>query len=332
MKLQYRINLATELGKYILENGEAWQMAKAMAEAENGWFIGAFIDEAATNIAQSFLQKALLEKWIEGYQLPPENSLPKTVGIVMAGNIPLVGFHDFLCGFLCGHKLLMKPSAKDAALIKHLVAKLIEWEPLLAQELIFSENLRQCDAYIATGSNNTGRYFDFYFKKFPHIIRRNRSAVAVLTGAETLAELDLFAKDLLVYFGQGCRNVSKFYVPAGYNFEPLVRALDGYLWMENHHKFKNNYDYNLSILLLNNQYYMTNGVLLFVENKAIFSPISVAYYEFYDGLPPQNLMQQFPDELQVVVGNGGLAFGEAQKPTLTNYADGVDTMAFLKEL
>ncbi|TAD85764.1 MAG: acyl-CoA reductase [Bacteroidetes bacterium] len=332
LKLPYRIELLLRLGQYMGGNSAEWTAAKVQAEAENPWFVQQFIHEAVQNICKNFLTAEKLAAWVAAYELPQQNTAPKVVGLVTAGNIPLVGFHDFLCVFICGHHLRIKPSAKDSALLKHLAQQLICWEPALAQSIQFAEQLKGCHAYIATGSNNTGRYFEYYFRNHPHIIRRNRTSVAVLTGHESREQLDLLAGDLLLYFGQGCRNVSKLYVPLGYDFEPLVRSFDAYSWMADHQKFKNNYDYNLAIMLLNGQYYMTNGVLLLSENDAMFSPLSVVNYSFYQVDPPLNLAQQHPQDIQAVVGAGGIDFGTAQQPQLANYADGVDTLSFLTSL
>jgi hypothetical protein len=207
MNLQHRIDLLIRLGEYILSDDENWTAAKERASRENGWFIPEFVDLASNNIARSFLQKEALEKWVSGYQLQDENLNPQTVGLIMAGNVPLVGFHDWLCIFISGHKALIKPSSKDQVLIKHLLEKLNEWNADAATFSEFSEMLKGCDAYIATGSNNSSRYFEYYFKKYPHIIRRNRTSVAVLTGEETNEELEKLADDVYLYFGLGCRNV-----------------------------------------------------------------------------------------------------------------------------
>jgi hypothetical protein len=332
MELQERISLLGRLGDYIQLNNDDWQAVKHKAFTINGWFVEEFVDLAAKNICEHFLQADKLTAWALQYELPNNNTQPKTVGLVMAGNIPLVGFHDFLCGFITGHKLAIKPSSKDTVLTQHLLNKLIEWAPELAEYIVFAERLAGCDAYIATGSNNSGRYFEYYFKNYPSIIRKNRTSVAVLNGSETAAELEKLADDLLLYFGLGCRNVSKLYVPRGYDFVPLLGALDKYKWMEDHHKFKNNYDYNLSLLILNYQYYMTNGTLLLVEKEEIFSAISQANFEFYDDEAPTNLLETYANQIQCVVGSGYLPLGQAQSPSLTDYADGVDTVAFFKSL
>jgi hypothetical protein len=250
----------------------------------------------------------------------------------MAGNIPLVGFHDFLCVFISGHKQTIKLSSKDDILLKHLVDIMTAWEPELKNEIRFADLLKGCDAYIATGSNNSARYFDLYFSKYPNIIRRNRTSVAVLTGQETKDELNSLADDVHQYFGLGCRNITQIFVPAGYHFIPLLGAFDKYKYFADHHKYKNNYDYQLSIALLNNIYYMTNGSVLLIENDAIFSAISQLHYSYYDD--EKQVMARLKDneEVQCICGSRGIAFGQAQKPSLMDYADGVDTMQFLLTL
>ncbi len=332
MNLLHRIDLLTKLGDYMLSGEEGWVAAVEKAGRENGWFTPEFTDAAIKNIATSFLKKEKLENWAETYQLPAQTQIPRKIGIVMAGNIPLVGFHDFLSVFITGHKAIIKPSSKDQVLIKHLVGKLIEWEPVLANQIEFSEMLKGCDAYIATGSNNTSRYFEYYFGKYPHIIRRNRTSAAILTGEETETEISKLADDVYQYFGLGCRNVTKIYVPQGYDFVPLLEVFRKYNYLADHHKYKNNYDYNLALLILNKKFYMTNGSVLLVEEPGLFSPISQLNYEFYadkNSLAEQLL--QNPD-LQCLVSKNHIPFGGAQSPLLTDYADGTDTMAFLRNL
>src|SRR5882724_7242127 len=207
MNLQHRIDLLSGLGEYILSGAISWQEAKEKASYENGWFIPEFIELSSNNIARSFLQKEILKKWAGSYQLQTTNFQPKKAGIVMAGNIPLVGFHDFLSVFISGHKAIIKPSSKDEILIKHLTNKIIEWDKSFSEFIEFAGMLKGCDAYIATGSNNSSRYFEYYFGKYPHIIRRNRTSVAILTGNETREDLEHLADDVYQYFGLGCRNV-----------------------------------------------------------------------------------------------------------------------------
>jgi hypothetical protein len=332
MNLQQRIVLLNQLGEYILQDNDNWQATKQKASLQNSWFTPEFIETATRNIALAFLQKDKLTAWTQQYNLPTENAAPQNVGIVMAGNIPLVGFHDFLCVFITGHRQTIKPSSKDDVLIKHLVQQLYEWDETTRQLVAFSEMLKGCDAYIATGSNNSARYFDYYFSKYAHIIRRNRTSVALLTGEERPAELDKLADDVYQYFGLGCRNVTKLYVPENYDFIPLIDAFKKYDYLGDMHKYRHNYDYMLAILLLNKQYYMSNQSILLTESKELFSPISQLNYEFYKNAAEVEASLANNADVQCIVGKNHLAFGQAQQPSLTDYADGVDVMKFLREL
>jgi len=329
MILQERIILLGRLGQYMLEASEEWQEVKNRAYRENQWFIPEFVDRSVENIARQFLNPSFLQNWAAAYQVPDRQVHPKNVGVVMAGNIPLVGFHDFLCVFVSGHIATLKTSSKDEVLIKHLVKKLYEWDPAVQDEVSFAERLTGCDAYIATGSNNSGRYFDYYFGKYPHIIRRNRTSVAILDGTETPEELAALADDIQLYFGLGCRNITQLYVPEGYDFIPLLEALRKYEHFMDFHKYKHNFDYHLALLIMGNKYYMNNDTVVMTENVSPFSPVSQLHYQFYQN-PAEltGLLQGNPD-IQCVVGHGQIPFGQAQRPGLTDYADGVDTMAFL---
>ena len=336
MNLPYRIDLLTRLGEYILSNEETWLEAKEKAGHENGWFIPEFVDLATQNIARSFLQKEILKDWSDAYQLQTLNFKPQAIGLVMAGNIPLVGFHDFLCVFISGHKAHIKLSSKDKVLMQDLAGKLGEWSATASPEnagtnnfIQFSEMLKGCDAYIATGSNNSSRYFDYYFGKYPHIIRRNRTSVAILTGKETKEELEKLADDVYLYFGLGCRNVTKIYVPAAYDFIPLLETFKKYSWLSDHHKYKNNYDYNLALHQLNKKYYMTNGSILLIEDPGFFSPISQLNYEFYTDKEKLTEKMTGNSDLQCIVGKGFTSFGMSQYPNIHDYSDGVDTLQFL---
>lgn len=330
MNLTERIALAAELGKYLQSDHEDWQIAKQKAFEKNGWFIPDFINLAVKNIINEFLQKDKLETWANSYYLD-DNIAPKNVGIVMAGNIPLVGFHDFLSVFISGHKQIIKLSSKDDVLLKHIAEKLFEWQPELHNSILFADILKGSDAYIATGSNNTARYFDYYFGKYPNIIRRNRTSVAVLTGKEASEELELLADDVHLYFGLGCRNITKIYIPKGYDFVPLLHAFKKYGYFSDHTKYRNNYDYNLALLIMNNVYYMTNESILLVENEQIFSPISQLNYDFYSDATQLNEELKNDKNIQCIVGDN-VDFGRSQQPSLTSYADGIDTMQFLLSL
>ncbi len=333
MNLQERIDLMSRLGDYMRGNEPGWEAALERAGLANNWFTPEFVHLATTAIANGFLTRDILEKWTAQYSIPDAPVNVRKVGIVMAGNIPLVGFHDLLCVFISGHQAVIKPSSRDEILIRHLTEKLIGWDARVATLISFAELLKGCDAYIATGSNNSAGYFDYYFGKYPHLIRRNRTSVAILTGGETSEELDRLADDVYLYFGLGCRNVTKIYVPDGYDFEPLLRRFDKYNHLADHHKYKNNYDYNLALHLLNKKPYMSNASLLLVEEEALFSPISQLNFGYYSG-EPAILAEQLSENTQVqcVVGNTGIPFGQAQQPGIMDYADGEDTLAFLKNL
>lgn len=332
MNLQERIILLRKLGEYFEANTADWVAARENAERQNGWFTQAFIEQAVSVISNNYLQQQQLETFAAARNIPDVQQPPRTIGLVMAGNIPLVGFHDWLCIFLSGHRVRIKPSSKDTVLITHIIEKLASWNPAIKTQTSFSEMLKGCDAYIATGSNNSARYFDYYFAKYPHIIRRNRTSVAILTGQETTEELLGLADDANLYYGLGCRNVTKIWVPRNYDFIPLLEAFKKYIAFADHNKYKNNYDYQLALLLLNNKYYMTNGAILLVENESLFSAISQLHYEYYDGPAAQiaHSLQHNPD-IQCVVGEGLLPFGQAQQPGLADFADGIDTMKFLLE-
>lgn len=331
MNLAERIGLAAELSKYLQANTEDWKAAKQQAHRKNAWFTEEFINIAVKNIGEQFLQIEKLEEWVKHYHLD-DNIAPKNTGVVMAGNIPLAGFHDFLSIFISGHRQTIKLSSKDDVLLKHLINKMVEWHPALHAAIRVAEILKGCDAYIATGSNNSARYFDYYFGKYPSIIRRNRTSVAIVDGNETTEELSLLADDVHLYFGLGCRNVTKIYVPEGYDFVPLLNAFNKYHYFADHTKYKNNYDYHLALLIMNNIYYMTNESILLVENDNCFSPIGQLNYSFYDEKNlPQHLLQE-EKNLQCIIGRQNTDFGQAQKPSLFNYADGVDIMQFLLSL
>ncbi len=332
MNLQDRLVLLAKLGDYLKQNTDEYQAVKERANRENPWFIPEFIELASNNIATQFLEEEKLRRWTSSYRIPTEQSKPKTIGLVMAGNIPLVGFHDMLCVFASGHKSLIKPSSKDEVLIRHLVNKLTEWNSEVANYISFADQLKGCDAYIATGSNNTGRYFELYFGKYPNIIRYNRTSVAVLDGTETKQELELLADDINLYFGLGCRNVTKLMVPKEYDFIPLLNALKKYEHYMDHHKYKHNYDYHLALLIMGNKFYMTNGASILAENTSPFTPVSQVNYEYYENKDAAVDELKTSKDVQAIVGHGLVPFGKAQQPALNDYADGVDTLQFLLSL
>ena len=329
MDLQNRIDILADLGDYMLGDERGWLAAKDRAFRVNAWFTPEFTDLAIRNIVHAYLQPAKLLPWTAGYIFKEQP--PKNVGLVMAGNIPLVGFHDFLCVFISGHAQTIRPSSKDKILIEHIVHWLHDHYPETRTLIRFAEMLKGCDAYIATGSNNSSRYFEYYFGKYPNCIRRNRSSVAILTGAETAGDLALLASDVYLYFGLGCRNVTKILVPKDYDFLPLLDAFRVFDRLADHNKYKNNYDYQLTLLILNKQYYMSNDSILLRENASVFSPISVLHYGFYDNAGTLPVPEP-ADDIQCIVGAGGLPFGSTQQPRLADFADGIDTLRFLLSL
>jgi hypothetical protein len=330
MKLQNRIEILRKLRDYLINNSEEWQQVKHTASIHNGWFTPSFIDLSINNIIERYLDENDLHAWIKDYSIIDPSS-PKNIGIVMAGNIPMVGFHDFLSVFISGHYQTIKLSEKDNQLLKHLVLKMYEWDSKMKEYAQFANLLKGCDAYIATGSNNSARYFEQYFAKYPSIIRKNRTSIAILDGTETNEYLEKLSDDIHLFFGLGCRNVTKIYVPEEYNFLPLLQSFHQYKYFADHHKYKNNYDYNLSIQLMNNRYYMTNESTLLVENDSLFSPISQLNYSFYNNKESLIENLKIQEDVQCIVGLD-IPFGMAQKPGLKDYADGIDTLDFLSKL
>lgn len=348
--LEERIAQMVRLGQYLTDNKEEWQNVVERAEWMNGWFAPEYVQLAAGNIAHEFLKEEKLTQWLAQYPaISDRANTDKTVGLVMAGNIPLVGFHDFLCVYLSGLKLNIKLSSKDTVLWEHILDLLGQWDNSFGQQVAIGEMLKGCDAYIATGSNNSARYFEQYFQKYPHIIRKNRTSVAILDGTETQEQLASLADDVCLYFGLGCRNITKIYVPEGYAFEKLLPVFDRYKHHADHNKYKNNYDYQLAIFLLNKVVYMTNGSVFLVPSESPFAAISVLHYEYYTDRDALLSSLGSDDRLQCITlkenikigdkdrtnadrGIETQTFGANQAPGLTDYADGTDTMAFLSSL
>jgi hypothetical protein len=335
MQLEQRIQAFHKLGSGLQTLAphtlEQWCVA---AGNENPWFTPQNISLAIKGIC-TFLEEKTLRQWIRQY--PIENIKTKTIATIMAGNIPLVGFHDFLCVLISGHNLMMKVSSKDSYLFKQLVKELITIEPGFQQKIVIEESmLKDFDAVIATGSDNSARYFHQYFRKYPNIIRKNRSSCAALTGGETEQKRVLLGNDVFAYFGLGCRNVSKLYVPENYDLKILLDSWKGFQPVIHHHKYCNNYDYQKAILLVNQQAHLDTGYVLLQESENLVSPISVLYYEYYqseDDLINKIIANR--NKLQCIVGAEEFCtvnFGETQTPSVSDYADDVDTLAFLVTL
>ena len=316
-------------------NGESQNELDALLEntrLNNAWFTEESCMHALRYWAEALSEESL-ERWLSAYEAPGNSA--RVVALIMAGNIPLVGFHDLISVLLTGHKALVKCASKDTLLLKYLVSLLTRYDPGLKNRIDFTDGkLDTFDAVIATGSTNTSRYFEYYFSKKPHIIRKNRHGVAVLSGQETPAELSGLAEDVFRYFGMGCRSVSKLYVPKGYDFDPLFNAFYPYNYLINHQKYGNNYDYNKAVYLMSGSPMLDNGFLLLKEDTGLGSPIGTLFYESYEeqGAVVQKL-GAMKEEVQCVVGgswvSGAIPFGSAQRPELRTYADGVDTVDFL---
>ena len=303
----------------------------------NPWFTEKNVQHAIISLVSSLKENKIL-KWLQAYDLSSVKE-SKRVGVVMAGNIPLVGFHDFLCILISGHKFIGKLSSDDQKLLPAIAEILVDLEPGFKEQIEFTEDtLQGFDAIIATGSNNTARYFEYYFGKYPHIIRKNRNGVAVFTGNETKTELVEFGKDLFLYFGMGCRSVSKVFVPAGYKFDFFFEAIEGYQSVSDLFKYNNNYEYYKSIYLINVVPHFDNGFLLVKKDTSYSSPPSVLFYEEYDDISTlRNRLMVEKELIQCIVSNTNelvdtIIFGQAQNPELWDYADGVDTLKFLLNL
>ena len=333
MNLEDRIEAFEKLGKYIdaIDADEFHQLADR-ARQQNSWFTEQSVRVAFRGLS-AYLNKEALQTWVKPYTC--KNS-EKTVAIIMAGNIPLVGFHDLLSVLISGHKALIKLSSKDSVLLSWMSEKLIEIEPRFKSLITFAEQLKNFDAVIATGSDNSSRYFQYYFGKYPHIIRKNRTSCAVLSGNETDEERAKLGYDVFHYFGLGCRNVSKVFVPQNYDLGQLFRSWNSFEDVMNHHKYHNNYDYQKSIMLVNRDQFLDAGFIMMQENKRLVSPISVLYYETYQDEGDLALkLAENREKIQCVVGKkipGGVPFGDAQNPKLWDYADQVDTLKFLSTL
>ena len=319
-----------QLGNYMVSDDASWQHSINSAFHKNSWFTPEFIELSAKNISSNFLSNEILQNFIDHYHLD-DNIIPKKIGIVMAGNIPMVGFHDLLCVFISGHKQVIKLSSKDDILIKHLVEKLYEFNEDVKNYISIEDSLKDCEAYITTGSNSSAEIFKQYFSKYPNIIRKNRTSVAILDGNENRNDLSKLSEDIHLFFGKGCRNVTHLYVPENYNFIDLINSFNRFSYFSDHFKYKNNFDFQLSLILMNKHFYMTNGSTLLLENNSIFPPPSVLYFSYYKN---ENEFSRLikNEDIQCVVGKNHIPFGEAQIPGIFNYADGVDTMEFLLSL
>lgn len=338
ISLPDRLHVLARLGNHLLGDDELLRAVMQRSYHHNQWFTMANQERAIRGIAEEYLAGEKLQQWVDSYGIAEPEAV-KTVGLVMAGNIPLVGFHDWLSVFVAGHRAQIKLSEKDQFLLPYLIKVLSSFDERVEQYVAFVPKLQGFDAVIATGSNNASRYFEAYFGKYPHIIRKNRNAVAVLDGTESREELEKLGEDVFLFFGLGCRNVAKLYVPRGYDFTPLMEALHEFRDLVLHKKYKNNFDYNYAIYVMNKTAYKANGCIILTENEAIASHIAGLYYEYYgDRQEVERKLRTHAGAIQCVVGHEPIAdlptfpFGQAQRPALNDYADGVDTLDFLRKL
>jgi len=335
MKLEKRLNTFIKLNQVLIELS-AIERAEIIKQAANNnrWFNRSSVEQALSGLIH-LTDPVKMKTWLTGYDLKP--SKQKIIGLIMAGNIPFVGFHDLICVLLSGHKAAIKLSSQDLFLMQWIIRKLCEIEPAFIDQIDVCEQLKVMDAVIATGSNNTARYFDYYFGKYPHIIRKNRTSVAILNGKETDTELMKLGKDVFTYFGLGCRNVSKIWVPQDYHFLNLLDLWASFTKVADNFKYHNNYEYNKSIYLVNGVNYLDTGFLLLTESEALTSPISVLYYQQYQNLTEvDQYLTQNQDKIQCIVSSQSsrnfIPFGQTQVPDISDYADGIDVMRFLSTL
>lgn len=323
----------TDIENFTEEQQYFFQLMKR-AETENPWFTEESFKFCFKNWADN-LNINNIQNWISQYNF---SNPKKNIGLILAGNIPLVGFHDVICVLLSGHTPIIKLSSKDQMILPFLLKKWNEFSGDILEYHIV-EKLENYDAVIATGSNNTARYLEYYFKDVPSIIRKNRTSIGILKGDETNEQIQLLAEDIFRYFGLGCRNVTKLLIPETMPLEKLFESFIGFKDIINHHKYANNYDYNRAIYLLNQEKFWDNNFVMLKENEKLFSPISVINFSHYNDLQDiQNFITQNENNIQCIVANpqleinNTLNFGEAQTPTLNTYADNVDTMEFLSKL
>ncbi len=352
MNLQQRINAFVKLGEFlsqfsnlgiekrehIVDNDlffEGFLQKIKLAETHNGWFTQDNILFALENWSNA-LNIINLNQWLENYNFKDVD--PKKVAIIMAGNIPLVGFHDFISVLISGHNVIVKQSSNDKHLLPYLSNYLVSVEPEFKDKIKFTENkLEQFDAVIATGSNNTARYFEYYFKNKPSIIRKNRNSVAILTGKENEEDLMALSEDIFRYYGLGCRNVSKLFVPKDYDFESFFNAMYHWNPIINLNKYANNYDYNKAVYLMSEFNILENGFLMIKEDQGYASPISTVFYEYYDTLEQlKSKLENDKNQIQCIVSKqvleSEIPFGKTQKPDLWDYADNIDTIEFLLKI
>lgn len=297
-------------------------------ESQNPWFIPQYTQLAIQNIVEQYLDKEKLKSWLSNYEEKDHHS---TIGVITAGNIPLVGFHDILSAYMMGNSSIqLKISSKDQILSQRLIELWTSIDANFSSRLEVVERIHQCDKIIATGSNQTFKYFEAYFGKYKHVLRKNRTSIGVIHREITDEELNLLLDDVFLFFGLGCRNISKLWIERGFNLDRIFESSERYKYFFEHSKYMNNYDYQRTLLLLNKIPHLSNNFFILREDLSLFTPISVVHYSYYDNVNEiADFIQKEQENLQCVIGKDYIPFGRAQSPTLSDYADGVDTIQFL---
>ena len=334
MTLQDRINIISELGIYLRKNflEDHFDSIK-IATVKNPWFTVKSITNAVLSISD-MVEKDMLNAWLNPYTIK-EPSSSKNVLIIMAGNIPLVGFHDLLSVIIMGHNPVIKLSSNDNVLMPLIINIFLDLFPSNYNQIKFINDVkgRSFDAVITTGTDNSANYFKYYFKDAKKIIRKNRRSIAVLDGSESSQQIKGLANDIFLYYGLGCRNVSKLYLPCGYDLNILFKSFYSHKHVIEHKKYGNNYDYNKAIFLMGNNKLIENGFILLKEDSSLYSPVAMLYYEYYNDINDvDTFISKNSDKIQCIVSKNNIPFGNTQKPKLWDYADGVDTIDFLKQL
>ena len=341
MELKERIEAFTELGTILRKSlsdhkegvGSELSLLISTLHLKNAWFTPENVSSAISAIANELTAEKIV-RWTEMYPGLKTEQQPFTVGVIMAGNIPLVGFHDFLCVLITGNIVLVKTSSKDSDLIVHLSEMLCSINSAFRNMIRFTEGtLSGFDAVIATGSNNTSRYFESYFGRYHSIIRKNRNSIAIVDGSESDLELKELGSDIFLYFGLGCRNVSKIFLPYGYDLHGMIRNWDSFSGIIEHSKYANNYDFSKAVYLVNKEQFLDTGYLLMKEDKELSSPVAVLHYEYFNSM--DSVMQttdSMKDRIQCIVSANSIPFGKAQAPELWDYADGTDTIEFILKI
>jgi hypothetical protein len=342
MNLEQRISLLSEIGEELKKAGigncDSSFPGYDKIFFSNPWFTEEFVKFSLLEWSKQ-LTKENISEWLGKYNIR-DKACPETVlGLIMAGNIPLVGFHDFICGFVTGINMKVKLSSKDEYLMKWIINKFYEKNPQLKEKIFCTtEKITGYNTVIATGSNNTNRYFEYYFSGYPNILRKNRNSLAIITGRETIEELEKLADDIFIYFGLGCRSVSKLMLPCNYDFNEMGKAFQKYIRLREHHKYANNFDYQYALIAMNAVEHINFHDLLLVERKELYSPVALVNFEYYSGIDEVKKYIYLNDEnLQCVVcsekfSDKILAPGETQRPGISDYADNVDTIEFILKL